>query len=102
MARSRASCTRFGENCIRQSRPTFDLYTSLGPVHVAVMEHPSQDNFMADLQDATVRVRGVVGEVFNSRKQLVGLQLAVENMRGIEVIEPGSSNPFARTRDVHH
>jgi diguanylate cyclase (GGDEF)-like protein len=74
---------------------TFDLYTSLGPVHVGVMEHPSQENFMADLQDATVRVRGVVGEVFNSRKQLVGLQLAVENMKGIDVIEPGSSNPFA-------
>ena len=74
---------------------TFDLYTSLGPVHVGVMEHPTQDNFMADLQDATVRVRGVAGEVFNSRKQLVGLQLAVQNMKGIEIIEPGSSNPFA-------
>ena len=74
---------------------TFDLYTSFGPVHVGVMEHPTQDNFMADLQDATVRVRGVAGEVFNSRKQLVGLQLAVQNMKGIEVIEPGSSNPFA-------
>ena len=74
---------------------TFDLYTSLGPVHVGVMEHPAQDNFMADLQDATVSVRGVAGEVFNSRKQLVGLQLAVANMKGIEIIEPGSSNPFA-------
>ena len=74
---------------------SFDLYTSLGPVHVAVMEDRSQGNFMANLQDATVRVHGVVGEVFNSRKQLVGLQLAVANLKGIEVIEPGSSNPFA-------
>src|SRR5665213_600660 len=74
---------------------TFDLYTPVGPVHVGVMDHPSQDDFMADLQDATARVRGVVGEVFNSRKQLVGLQLAVQNMKGIQVIEPGSSNPFA-------
>ena len=73
---------------------SFDLYTSLGPVHVGVMKLPSEDSFLADLQDATVRVRGVVGEVFNSRKQLVGLQMAVENMKGIEVIEPGSSNPF--------
>ena len=84
------------ENKYPTKQTNFDLYTSLGPVHVGVMEHPSQDKIMADLQDATVRVRGVVGEVFNSRKQFVGMQLAVAKLSGIEVIEPGSSNPFAQ------
>jgi len=77
-----------------RQQTNFDLYTSLGPVHVGVMPHSPQDDFMADLQDATVRVRGVVGEVFNSRKQLVGLQLAVANRKAIEIIEPGNPNPF--------
>ena len=49
---------------------------------------------MADLQDATVRVRGVAGEVFNSRKQLVSLQLAVSKHEEAS----RSSSPAARTR----
>ena len=75
---------------------TFYLYTALGPVHVDVAQDGTQTNFMANLQDATVRARGVVGEIFNSRKQLIGLQLTISNMKDIEVIEPGSSNPFEK------
>ncbi len=72
----------------------FDLYTSIGPIHVGVMHHAAGDDVMSGLQDATVRVRGVAGEVFNSRGQLVGLQMALDDMKGIEVIEPGRPDPF--------
>ena len=85
---------RQGKRYVKQ-QTNFDLVTTLGPVHVGVMHPPSQ-GAMANLQDATVRVRGVVGEVFNSRKQFVGLQLAVSDMSGIEVIEPGNADPFAQ------
>lgn len=75
---------------------TFYLHTALGPVHVDVAQDGTPSNFMANLQDATVRARGVVGEIFNSRKQLIGLQLTISNLKDIEVIEPGSSNPFEK------
>ena len=75
---------------------TFYLYTALGPVHVDVKQDGAQANVMAGLQDATVRVRGVVGEIFNSRKQLIGLQLSISNTKDLEVIEPGNSNAFAK------
>ena len=84
---------RQGKRYVKQ-QTSFDLDTTLGPVHVGVMQPPSPET-MANLQDATARVRGVVGEVFNSRKQFVGLQLAVSDMSGIEVIEPGNADPFA-------
>jgi len=73
---------------------TFYLYTDVGPVHVDVALNGAQNNVLANLQDATVRARGVVGEIFNSRKQLIGLQLTISNLKDIEMIEPGSSNPF--------
>jgi diguanylate cyclase (GGDEF)-like protein len=76
---------------------TFYLHTALGPVHVDVAQNGTPSNFMANLQDATVRARGVVGEIFNSRKQLIGLQLTISNLKDIEVIEPGSSNPFEKS-----
>jgi hypothetical protein len=76
------------------NRTTFYLYTALGPVHVN-LQGRTQSDFMAGLQDATVLARGVVGEIFNSRKQLIGLQLSISNLKDIEVIESGSSNPFA-------
>ncbi len=74
-------------------RTTFYLYTAFGPVHVN-LQGRTQNDVMAGLQDATVRARGVVGEIFNARKQLIGLQLSISNLKDIEVIEPGSSNPF--------
>jgi diguanylate cyclase (GGDEF)-like protein len=74
---------------------TFYLYTALGPVHVDVTKDEAQNDFMAGLQDATVRARGVVGEIFNSRKQLIGLQLSLSSVKDMEVIEPGSANPFS-------
>ena len=75
---------------------TFYLYTDVGPVHVDVATDGAQNDLLANLQDATVRARGVVGEIFNSRKQLIGLQLTLSNLKDIEIIEPGSSNPFAK------
>ena len=74
---------------------TFYLYTALGPVHTDLNRDGTQGNFIDDLQDASVRVRGVVGEVFNSRKQLIGLHMSIPSTKDIEVIEAGSSSPFA-------
>lgn len=75
----------------------FYLHSALGPIHVDLLKQGTDSNFMAGLQDATVRARGVVGEIFNARKQLIGLQLTIPNASEIKVIEPGDSDPFAGT-----
>ncbi|HLH07989.1 MAG TPA: EAL domain-containing protein [Terriglobales bacterium] len=75
---------------------TFDLYTSLGPVHVTLSPDASQSNKIQMLEDATVRVRGVVAELFNSRKQLIGLTVSVSSLSDIDILEPGDPNPFTK------
>ena len=65
---------------------TFFLYTALGPVYIDFNQNEIQKNLIATLQDATVRVRGVVGEMFNSRRQLIGVQMSIASAKDIEVI----------------
>ena len=45
------------------------------------------------LQDAEVRLRGVVSTLYNSRRQLVGIRIMVPSYEFIEVLKP-SSSPF--------
>lgn len=73
----------------------FDVFTAVGPVHVYTSPLFPAIEESRDLEDARVRIHGVFGTVFNSRRQLVGYQLLVEQRKDIEVLEPGASDPFA-------
>ena len=74
--------------------PTFELYSSFGQVHVFTGPEFSGEKAVHDLVDATVRARGVLGTVFNSRRQLVGYQLSVASADDIEVLESAALDPF--------
>ena len=75
----------------------FELMTEIGPVHAFTSnEFPAIDK-LRYLEDARVRIRGVFGTVFNSRRQLIGYQLLVENPSNIEILEPAAPDPFALT-----
>ncbi len=84
---------KFGEESTHSSL-TFELLTPVGQVHVYTSPYfPGLDRSRS-LEDARVRIRGVFGTVFNSRRQLVGYQLVVENRSDIDVIEPAVADPF--------
>ncbi|MGA7522542.1 MAG: EAL domain-containing protein [Acidobacteriaceae bacterium] len=73
----------------------FDIFTAVGQVHVYTSPLFPGLEESRNLEDARVRIRGVFGTVFNSRRQLVGYQLVVEKRSDIEVLEPGAPDPFA-------
>jgi diguanylate cyclase (GGDEF)-like protein len=73
----------------------FDIFTPVGQVHVYTSPLFPGVQESRSLEDARVRIRGVFGTVFNSRRQMVGYQMLVERLSDIEVIEPGASDPFA-------
>jgi diguanylate cyclase (GGDEF)-like protein len=73
---------------------TFELLTPVGRVHVYTSPYFPGLHESRGLEDARVRIRGVLGTVFNSRRQLVGYQLSVEKRSDIEVIEPAVADPF--------
>jgi diguanylate cyclase (GGDEF)-like protein len=74
---------------------TFDLLTAVGQIHVYTSPLFPDAEQARSLEDATVRIRGVFGTVFNSRRQLVGYQLLVETRSDIDVLEAAVSHPFA-------
>ena len=74
---------------------TFDLLTAVGQIHVYTSPLFPDAEQARSLEDATVRIRGVFGTVFNSRRQLVGYQLLVERRSDIDVLEPAVAHPFA-------
>jgi diguanylate cyclase (GGDEF)-like protein len=76
---------------------TFELYSSFGQIHVYFPFLPSYVERLQQLVDARVSIRGVLGTVFNSRRQLVGYQLLVTSPDDIQVIEPSVQNPFELT-----
>jgi diguanylate cyclase (GGDEF)-like protein len=74
---------------------TFELYTSIGQIHVYTDPGFPDLRQSRHLEDAKVRISGVLGTIFNSRRQLVGYQLMVASPSQIEVIEPGVRDPFS-------
>lgn len=74
---------------------TFELLTAVGQVHVHTSPDFSDLDHSRSLEDAKVRIRGVLATVFNARRQLVAYQMVVEKRSDIEVIEPGIADPFA-------
>jgi diguanylate cyclase (GGDEF)-like protein len=77
---------------------TFEMFTEIGQVHVSTAQIFSNLNQVQFLEDAKVRIHGVFGIVFNSRRQLIGYQLLVALPSQIEVIEPAVRNPFEMER----
>lgn len=74
---------------------TFELFSTLGQVHVNASPRFSAVQELRGLEDARVRIRGVLGTVFNNRRQIIGYQLAVENPEQIQILEPAPQNPLA-------
>jgi diguanylate cyclase (GGDEF)-like protein len=73
---------------------TFELYTAVGQIHVFTSPGFPDLRQSRNLEDARVRIQGVLGTIFNSRRQLVGYQLLVSSESHIQTIEAAVSNPF--------
>jgi diguanylate cyclase (GGDEF)-like protein len=78
-------------------RLTFELYSSFGQLHIYTAQELEQALHFPNPVDARVRIRGVFGTVFNSRRQLVGYQMAIASANDIEVLEPAAADPFQQT-----
>lgn len=86
---------KFAENPAR-AMITFELMSSLGPVHVFTSAaFPPVEQAARQFEDARVEIHGVLGSVFNSRRQLIGYQLLIANPDQIRIIEPAVADPFA-------
>ncbi|HLJ77973.1 MAG TPA: EAL domain-containing protein [Acidobacteriaceae bacterium] len=75
----------------------FGLMTEIGPIRAFTSAQFPPIDKMRYLEDARVRIRGVFGTVFNSRRQLIGYQLLIENPSNIEILEKAAPDPFALT-----
>ena len=53
------------------------------------------DELPTDLVDARVRVEGVCGSVFNTKRQLIGFQLFAPALAQVAVLERATTDPFA-------
>lgn len=84
---------KIGEEASHSSL-TFELVTSIGRIHVYTSPSFPGIEQSRHFEDARVRIHGVLGSLFNPRRQLVGYQLLVESPSDIEVIEPAVENPF--------
>jgi diguanylate cyclase (GGDEF)-like protein len=73
---------------------TFELYSGFGQIHVYASPQSTDVRWLQSLVDARVNIQGVFGTVFNSRRQLVGYQLAVASPSDIQVIEPAPKSQF--------
>jgi diguanylate cyclase (GGDEF)-like protein len=74
---------------------TFELYTAFGQIHVTTSPGFPDLRASGNLEDARVLIQGAFGTIFNSRRQLVGYQLAISSPSQIKAIEPPIANPFA-------
>lgn len=74
---------------------TFDLQTDLGQVHVSTAPYLFDRQQPQRLNDARVRIRGVFGTIYNSRRQILGYQLLVASPSEIEILEPATPDPFS-------
>ncbi|MFP5237526.1 MAG: putative bifunctional diguanylate cyclase/phosphodiesterase [Acidobacteriota bacterium] len=86
---------KFAENPLRPII-TFELMSALGPVHVfASQSFPTVQQAARRFEDARVEIHGVLGSVFNSRRQLIGYQLLIADPSQIRILEPAVADPFS-------
>ncbi len=80
------------------------LVVASGSVQVEVMTVPAMERVYNWLIDATVRVRGAVGPVFNKRGQIIGVNVYSPGFQFIDVLRPAPADPFSlpitKVRDV--
>jgi len=75
---------------------SFDLYSAFGQVHISSAPNFGVIGDLRKIEDAKVRVRGVCSALFNSRRQLVGIQVSLMSMKDIKVIEAPDTAPFEK------
>jgi signal transduction histidine kinase/CheY-like chemotaxis protein len=63
-------------------------------VHEMQVTIPSNSGGAAGWIDSKVRIRGVCGAIFNTRRQLTGINLFAPSPEYVEVTEPGPADPF--------
>lgn len=73
---------------------TFDVYTTFGTVHVVAGPEFGGIESIRKLEDSKVRIMGVGSVIFNSRRQMIGLQIVISRPSDIKVLEPGLADPF--------
>lgn len=73
---------------------TFDVYTTFGIVHAVAGPDFGDIKSIRKLEDSKVRIMGVGSVIFNSRRQMIGLQIVISRPNDIDVLEPGMVNPF--------
>ncbi len=73
---------------------TFELYSPFGQIHVYTGPDFLDAQNAQRLVDANVRLRGVLGTVFNSRRQLVGYQLSVSTSADVDLLGMPNADPF--------
>jgi len=70
------------------------LVVASGQLRVEVMTNQYAGADYRKLIDATVRVRGAVGPLFNQRLQLVGVTVYTPGLQDVEVLEAAPADPF--------
>jgi signal transduction histidine kinase len=78
-----------------QAETVLVLGASAGRFAAVLYGSEARDPALTNLVGALVRVRGVFGSIFNSRRQLVGMRLFVNSARDVVVEQSGGSDPFA-------
>lgn len=77
-----------------QGHAWFDLYTDLGPMRVDTTL-PLPDIRAENIADSEVRVRGVMGVIFNEHRQLTGPRIFLPSMDFLTILQPAPADPFS-------
>ncbi len=71
----------------------------VGPVRLLVsLPGEWRQPFPRHLVDARVRLRGVVGTIFNSNRQMMGVSLFTPSLEFVTVVSPAAADPFDAPR----
>ena len=87
------------ETTVRGLYPLYEGHLSLavavGPTRIK-LTFPGEwrQSMPRNLVDARVRVRGVGATLFNSKHQMIGVQVFVPSLEFLQVVQPASSDPF--------
>jgi diguanylate cyclase (GGDEF)-like protein len=72
----------------------FELHSPFGQVEVFTGPTFLGPQSLHSIEDASVRLQGVLGTLFNSNRQLVGYQLSITSIRDIKILTPPELNSF--------
>jgi diguanylate cyclase (GGDEF)-like protein len=69
----------------------FDLYSSIGVISIG---SSLNEAYLREIEDATVRVRGIYIPLYNTQRQMINAWLSVTEKNDIEVLDPPVSGVF--------